>query len=184
MTRSMRRPWRSWVFVYRCCRLLPRALLILCGPGVGPLPDAHDQRRLDMVDQGAGVRLLHHCDPPSGHLDATRGRRAPLGEPTRQRSCQPQRGRPRPRAAQDLHQQQPGYLRGGPGDGGQGGPPPRRGRCGGSGQLEGTPGGIFAVHLDSSLRQRHCRSAGHELEGTGGGRGPLLPGRRTRGREG
>jgi hypothetical protein len=40
----------------------------------GPLPGAHDQHRLDMVDQGAGVRLVHHCDPLSGHLDATRGR--------------------------------------------------------------------------------------------------------------
>ena len=36
----------------------------------GPLPGAHDQRRLDAVNQDAGACVLHHRDAPSGHLGA------------------------------------------------------------------------------------------------------------------
>jgi hypothetical protein len=112
-----------------------RRLLIVRGPNAGHSRGAHDQRRRDTVHQDAGVSVLYHRDLPSGHLDASRGRRAPPGQPTRQRSRQAERGRPRPWVAQDLHQQEPGYLGGWPGDGGQGGLPPHRGRGGRSCRL-------------------------------------------------
>jgi hypothetical protein len=66
----------SWAFAYRCCPLLT-GVCSSSGANRGPLPGAHDQRRLDTVDQNAGVSVLHHCDLPSGHLDASRGRGAP-----------------------------------------------------------------------------------------------------------
>jgi hypothetical protein len=69
--------------------LAARALLIVCGPTAGHSQGAHNQRRLDTVYKDAGVSVLHHRHLPSGYLDASRGRQAPPGQPTRQRSCRP-----------------------------------------------------------------------------------------------
>jgi hypothetical protein len=69
--------------------LAARGLLIVCGPTAGYSQGAHDQRRLDTVHKDAGVSVLHHRHLPSGYLDASRGRQAPPGQPTRQRSCRP-----------------------------------------------------------------------------------------------
>jgi hypothetical protein len=107
----------------------------------------------DAVDHDAGASASYHRGLLGGHLGAGWGRWTPLDQPSRQRSCHVERGRPRPRVTQDLHQLQPRDLGGWPGDGGEDGPPPRRGRGGGPGQLEGTPGGIVAVHHRFSSRR-------------------------------
>ena len=67
----------SWAFAYRCCPLLTGVCSSSGGQPRGHSRGAHDQRRPDTVDQNAGVSVLHHCDLPSGHLDASRGGGAP-----------------------------------------------------------------------------------------------------------
>jgi hypothetical protein len=161
----------SLTAVVPCCPGVAHPLRPTPGPVPGcarPAPSRHG-------DQHAGVSVLHHCDPSSGHLHASRGRWAPSGQP----ACQAERGRPRPRAAQDLHQQQSGDLGGGPGDGSQRGPRPRRGHGGRSGRLQGLTGGILAVHHRFSLEQRHCRSVPATSWRPWARRGPLLRARRT-----
>ena len=76
---------------------------------------------------------------------AEAGRRLPASQPAsdRARPSAAARARGLPRTSTSSS---PGDLDGRPGHGGQGGPPPRHSRCGRSGQLQGMPRGIFAVH--------------------------------------
>ena len=117
------------------------------GGGAGPGIPASGRR----ADGGAG---------PARPWWRPRRPARPARRPTRSQRHRPSRhcprGRPRPRVAQDLHQQQPGYLRRCPGESRRG---PSRALAGVAelASVRARPVGSSLFAIGSSLRQRHCR---------------------------